>query len=134
MALFLLFEALLELLDQLFQPTQALDLGLVLFRELLHKLGSQPVVRNHRLNNVVEGFQVLEMQPESAVKAVVIFFVLDQNRPGQRIKIIHVAKREPLLHRLKQIEQLPGRHRHPVVFQHMKEINQHWASGPRADA
>ena len=65
------------------------------------------------------------MQPESAIKAVVILFVLDQNRTGQRVKVVHIAKREPLLHRLKQVQQLPGRHRHPGVFQNVKEINQH---------
>ena len=82
MTFFLLFQALFELLNQLFQATQTFDLGFVLFRELLHELRAQPVVRNHRLNDIVEGLQVLKMQPKSAIKAVVVFFILDQNRTG----------------------------------------------------
>ena len=82
MTLFLLFQALLELFDQLLQPTQALDLGLILLRELLHELRAQPIIGNHRLDDIVEGLQILKMQPKSAIKAVVVFFILDQNRTG----------------------------------------------------
>ena len=82
MSLFLLFESLLKLLDQLFQPTQTFDLGFVLFRELLHELRAQPVVRNHRFDHIVEGFQVLKVQAKSAVEPVIVFFVFDQNGAG----------------------------------------------------
>ena len=74
------------------------------------------------------------MQPKGAIEAVVIFFVLNQNRPRLRIEIIHIAKGQPLLHCLKQIQQFTGRYRHTGIFQHMEEINEHGFSVPRGGA
>ena len=83
MTLLLLFEALLKLLDQLFQPTQAFNLGFVLLRELLHKFRSQPIVGDHGLDDIIEGLKVLKMQTKRTVEAVVVFLVLNQNRARQ---------------------------------------------------
>ena len=134
MALLLLFQSLLEFLNELFEATQTLYFRLVLFRQLLHELRAQPVVGNHRFDDIVQGFKVLKMEPECSVEAVVVLFVFDKNGARQGVEIIHVTKGQPLLHRLEQIQQLAGCHRHAGVLQHMEEVDEHGLSALLGDA
>ena len=80
--LFLLFKTFLELLNELLKPPQTLDFGLVLLGELLHKFRAQPVIGNHRLDHIVERLKILKMQAKSAIKAIVVLLVFDENRSG----------------------------------------------------
>ena len=134
MTLLLLFQSLLEFLNELFEATQTLYFRLVLLRQLLHELRAQPVVGNHRFDDIVQGFKVLKMEPECSVEAVIVLFVFDKNGARQGVEIIHVTKGQPLLHRLEQIQQLAGRHRHAGVLQHMEEVDEHGLSALLGDA
>ena len=134
MALLLLFQSLLEFLNELFEATQTLYFRLVLFRQLLHELRAQPVVGNHRFDDIVQRFKVLKMEPECSVEAVIVLFVFDKNGARQGVEIIHVTKGQPLLHRLEQIQQLAGCHRHAGVLQHMEEVDEHGLSALLGDA
>ena len=80
--LFLLFKTFLELLNELLKPPQTLDFGLVLLGELLHEFRAQPVIGNHRLDHIVERLKILKMQAKSAIKAIVVLLVFDENRSG----------------------------------------------------
>ena len=134
MTLLLLFQSLLEFLNELFEATQTLYFRLVLLRQLLHELRAQPVVGNHRFDDIVQGFKVLKMEPECSVEAVIVLFVFDKNGARQGVEIIHVTKGQPLLHRLEQIQQLAGCHRHAGVLQHMEEVDEHGLSALLGDA
>src|SRR5690606_22151804 len=62
----LLLEALLEFLDELFQATQALDLGFFLFAQAVDEFRAQPFLRDQDVEEVLEGLQILEIEGEGA--------------------------------------------------------------------
>src|SRR5690606_13339838 len=91
-ALLLLLVALLELLDQLVEPTQGLDLGLFLVGEQALELLAQPVLRDQRLEQLVEVLQAIEIGGEGAVELVEMTLVLDHHGAGQIVELVHIGK------------------------------------------
>lgn len=112
MALFLLFEAFLELLDQLVETTEGLDLGLFFLGQHALKLLAQPIVGDHRLDQLVEVFQPLEVGTEGTVEFVEVPFVLDHDRTRQIVELVHIGEHHVVFQRVDQVEQLTYRNRH----------------------
>lgn len=76
MAFLLLFETLLELLDQLVQPAEGLDLRTLLVRQAALELLAQPVFGDQRFEVLVEILQALEVGTEGPVELVEVALVL----------------------------------------------------------
>src|SRR5690554_4603878 len=129
MALLLLLEALLERLDQLLQPAQRFDLGLLLRRELFLELAAQPVVRYQRFNGGIETLQAIEPGSEGAIKTVEVALILYHHGTRHLIERFHVGKYHAALDHRMQIEQLAQRHRYPGAFKGFEQTDEH-ASAP----
>ena len=125
MAAFLLFQALLEFLDQLVQPAQGLDLRALLVAQLALEFLAQPVLRNQRLQMPVEILQALEIGGKGPVELVEMTLVLDQDCPRQIVELVHVGEGDPLLQGIDQVEQFAHRHRHLGRAHFIEQIEQH---------
>ncbi len=112
MALFLLFEALFELLDQLVETAERLDLGFFLLGQHALEFLAQPVVGDHRLNQLVEVFQPLEVGTEGTIELVEVPLVLDHDRTRQIVELVHIGEHDVVLQRIDQVEQLAYRDRY----------------------
>ena len=111
-ALFLLFEAFLKFFDQLVETTKGLDLGLLFLSQHALELLAQPIIGNHRLNQLIEVFQPLEIGTKGTVELVEMAFILDHDRTRQIVKLVHIGEHHMVLQRIDQIEQLANRHRY----------------------
>ena len=93
--LFLLFQALLEFLDQLFQAAQRLDLGFLFVRSecFSNSLRSQSSGISASMMSVDALQDRLKIQAEGAIKTVEIFFVLDQAVSAPENRILRYRQR-----------------------------------------
>src|SRR5690606_34967927 len=91
-AVLLLGQAFAELAHQCFQPTELLDLRLLLVGEQSLKLASEPVLGNLGESFVRQVRNTVPEPPEGAVEAVEIALVLDQDGACQRVELLDVGK------------------------------------------
>ncbi|MNF87158.1 hypothetical protein D3C84_696170 [compost metagenome] len=125
MAFLLFFQALLELLDELVQPTQGLDLRTFLIGERTLELLAQPILGDQRLQVFVEFVQPVEIGSERPVELVEVAFVLHQDGPRQVVELVHVGEGHALLERVDQVEQLAYRHRYLGCAHFIEQVEQH---------
>src|SRR5690606_28410561 len=102
--------------------TERLDLGFLLFGQLLFKFAAQPVIRYQRLDDVLHILQILEIQAEGAIETIEVFFVLDQTGAREEIKLLGIGEGEILRQRLDQRQQFLDRNRNARVFQTEEKI------------
>ncbi|MCY1542737.1 hypothetical protein D9M68_785000 [compost metagenome] len=125
MLFLLLLEALLELLDQLVEAAEALDLGLLFLGEVLLEFLAQPLLGDHRLEEVVELVEALEVGAEGAVEFVEVALVFDHHRAGEVVELVHVGEHDVVLERVDQVEQLADRDRHLGRAHFVEQVEQH---------
>ncbi len=125
MAFFLFFQALFEFLDQLVEATKGLDLRAFFIAQRTLEFLAQPVFGDQRLQMVVELFQAVEIGTKRAVELVEMPLVLDQDRPGQVVELVHVGEGHALLERVDQVEQLAHGHRHLGGAHLVEQVEQH---------
>lgn len=97
-ALFLLFQALLEGLDELFQPAQRLDPGFLFIGELFLEFAAQPLVGNQRFDGGVHVLDALEPGGKGAIEAVEVALILHHDRARDLIERLHIGKHHAALH------------------------------------
>ncbi|MCY1284770.1 hypothetical protein D9M70_336870 [compost metagenome] len=124
-ALLLLLEALLELLDQLVQAAEGLDLRALLVGQHALELLAQPFLGNQRLEVVVELLQTVEVGAERAVELIEMALVLHHDGAGEVVELVHVGEHHAVLQRIDQVEQLAHRHRHPGRAHFVEQVEQH---------
>ncbi|MNG12132.1 hypothetical protein D3C84_957250 [compost metagenome] len=125
MAFLLFFQAFLEFFDQLVEAAEGLDRRPLFVGQRALEFLAQPVLRDQRLQVIVEFFQAIEVSTEGAVELVEMLFVLDQNRPGQVVKLIHVGEGHALFQRVDQVQQLSHRDRYLGCAHFIEEVEQH---------
>ncbi len=125
MALLLLLEAFLELLDQLVQTTERLDLGALLVTEVAFELLAQPVFGDQCLDVPVQVFETLEVGAERPVEFVEVALVLDHHGAREEIELVHVGKHHTVLERVDQIEQFAYRDRNLGGTHFVEQAKQH---------
>src|SRR5690606_20329518 len=127
MTLILLFHALFEGFNQLFQATQRLDLGLLFFGQVFLELGSQPVIRYQSLEQILQILDTVEIRLEGAVEFVEVSFIFYEAHARQVIELLHVGKSQTLLDRFQQVQKLPQTGRHFRTADFEEKIDQHKA-------
>ena len=99
MPLFLLFEALLQRLHQLFPTAKAFDLRLLFLGEIFLRQGAQPILGNRCSERLTGLFQALEDMTKDPVKLIEITLVLHQCRARQIVELRDVTLNHFLIHR-----------------------------------
>ena len=109
-ASFLLFQPFAQGFHELVKPAQSFDLGFIGFRECFFSQFAQPFVRQvHLVQHVLRAnvLKAFKTGGKGAVIFVEIAFIFDQNRPPQKIEMLHIIGRHPCADRFQKAQKLP---------------------------
>src|SRR6185369_7444101 len=123
--LLLLFQALLQRLDQLVPVVERFDLRLLFLGQRLLGYLLQPFFWNAREHRLEQFLRALEVRGERAVEAIEMPLVLDHAGARQEIEILGARLRELRFQRFEQRQELGDRDRHAGLAQLEEERDEH---------